>query len=242
MKTTNQQLLRICEKPSLRSWLLDSSYAVRFFYLAATRKLSSLKVNHQYIIQAIVSVLKAISAGLSALVNSANVNKQLYVAAAMILIMAPFSYAFPYLAFDKKTLDFTWYHVNYFYLFRALSPWLGWSFVFIGFFLAVSLINRLVAFLLCLPSLSVGIIQIYSIITCTSNAEWHQFPSKELIVAGILSTIMLIICIDFFAWRHYHKFHGNMCRLEGLTNIMKISESDRELLLSEIRKAKAFKF
>ena len=240
MKTIiNQQQPLLCEgRFSLRSWLLDLRYAIRIYLSVALRKSSRLaskiRLPHR-----LASAVREMSAGLSALVNSSTVNMRIYVGLVLVWVLAPLSLSICYI-FDKSVLDFSWYHVNYWYLFAALGPWMAMFFFTLGMF-HINPYNKLTLYNV-IPPISFTVIKMFKIVLCTSNTEWNAFPSVEIISVGILSSIVLIISIEHFAWRQFHKYFGHMCRLEGLTEISSMTEAEKTMFKNEIKKAKTFSF
>jgi hypothetical protein len=75
-----------------------------------------------------------------------------------------------------------------------------------------------------------------------SNDEFWNLPPIGFVFYGLLLGSLLPTVIDWTIWRKFHDFDAKMARPIGLASVIPMSESDRNLLKSEIEKAKNFKF
>jgi hypothetical protein len=178
----------------------------------------------------LVSANKAILVGLLALVNSATVNKSRFAGLACLGILAPLSKVF-YLVFDESARDWSWYHINHYYLFNALGTD---SFQIFFYLLGVFLIlpSNLKPEYWFAPFLGYPIIKAALIIQCTSNEQWHESIPIELLISMGMLGLCLGLGLRFFSWVKFHKHDGIVARMDGLFRTPFKAE-DKELLLKK---------
>jgi hypothetical protein len=245
MKTIiNPQLLRLCANAILcsppLSWVLQFHSA--YFLLPALKRLLFLERKRlkARLRQVVASALREILAILHALACSATVNMRIYAGLVMVWVLAPLASCIYQLYNPTADMDPGWYHINGYYFFHALGPYISLFIGLVGLYFVFPPSRR--TFLISVPTIGWAIAKIIKIILCTSNDDWHANISIPVFIAGVCSSMVLLISVDWFAWRKYHKFDGNMCRLEGLVSISSMPEKEKQILKNEIKKAKDFAF
>jgi hypothetical protein len=245
MKTIIHNQQPLCEKQHLSyySWPRPSFGLLSF--LPAQKKKSSrfsgLKIHH---LHQFVSALRAMFVGLNALVCSVSVNTRLFSGLVIAGVMAPGASCLHLLFDSKGNLDFTWYHVNNYYLFNALGPYLSMAFLVAGLFLILPKNYKAQYWLS--PFMGYPIVKVITMYVCETNEQWNAglFYYGWLPMALAVVTIGLVIMlgIDHFTWRKYHSFDGNMARIIGLVSISEMKPDEKERLIQEIKKAQSFSF
>jgi hypothetical protein len=210
--TNNQQPL--CEKRSfLLSFLPLLSYGARLF-----SPVMKIRFSERKHLQRIVSALKAIYAGLNALVSSASVNVRLFSGLAIAGVVAPGASCL-HLLFDRKAdLDFSWYHVNSYYLFTALGPYLSMAFLIAGLFLILPKNYKAEYWLS--PFMGYPVMKVITMYVCESNDQWNAgllyYDWLAITLSIVTLGLVILFGIDHFTWRKFHKHDGLIARMDGL--------------------------
>jgi hypothetical protein len=186
----------------------------------------------------IASAPRAISAGLHAVVHSTTTNLRIYVGLILVGVVSPSSMVF-YKIFDKEAVDQTWYHLNFFYLFHVLGPYLLMGFFIVGMYHLFPNGSKR-SYILAMP-LGYIISKSILIILCTSNEEWHESVSLPMFAMGAGIALVLFVSIDWFAWRKYHKFDSIPARIKGIIAMPGL-DAEAKLRLIEGENNKLFTF
>lgn len=153
--------------------------------------------------------------GLRALALSVSTNKRILSGAGFAGIVSPLS-ACMYLLFDQSEDVAGWYHVNNFYLFMLLGPYLASLFMTLGVFLLFPNFSGRAYFLLIPCAYLIG--KIMWLYTTTSNAEYWSVPHWSFFAVGILTSTVLLIALDWLTWRFFHRELAFEKRLELIYN------------------------
>lgn len=140
--------------------------------------------------------------GLHALAISAVINKRILLGLGVVGVVTPLS-ACMYMLFDQTVQVQNWYHVNNFYLFMLLGPYLAGTFLTMGvFFLFPRESKR--AYILIAP-LSYLIGKILWLYLTTSNAQYWSVPHWSFFAIGACISVVLLISLDWLTWRFFHR-------------------------------------
>lgn len=140
--------------------------------------------------------------GLNALAISAVINKRILLGLGVVGVVMPLS-ACMYMLFDQTVQVEGWYHVNNFYLFMLLGPYLAGTCLTVGvFFLFPQNAPR--SYILILP-LAYLIGKILWLYLTTSNAQYWSVPHWSFFAIGASISVVLLISIDWLTWRFFHR-------------------------------------
>jgi hypothetical protein len=229
MKTIfNHQPLLTCEKELSRLSSLLPLPQVLGLFTRAKKKLLLL----------LVRVGQDLRAALVSLVLASTVNSRVYVGLLLMTVATPLA-SCSHLLFSRDVVDPEWFYRHYFDLFLVIGPYLSIFFALLGVYLWLPLNNRAKGLFIPI-GLTVG--KILWLLQITSNDEFWHLPSISFLFYGLLIGSLLPMVLDHLVWRKFHDFDGKMARIEGLANILTISEADKAMLIQEIKKAKAFSF
>jgi hypothetical protein len=234
----NQQPLCERQHSFSCSWPQPSSGLLSFF--PAPKKATPVSKTlhlHQF-----ASALKVMFVGLNALVNSASVNTRLFSGLAIAGVMAPGASCLN-LFFDRKAdLDFSWYHVNNYYLFTALGPYLSMAFLVAGLFLILP--KNFKAQYWLSPFMGYPIIKVLTMIVCESNDQWNAglfyYGWLPMTLSVVTIGLVILLGIDHFTWRKFHKHDGLVARMDGLFKTPFKAEDKEQLLRKTWEDYKAF--
>lgn len=234
----NQQPLCERQHPFSSLWPRPS-FGLSSFLPVAKKANPASKTRH---LHQFVSVLRATFAGLNALVNSASVNGRLFSGLVIAGVMAPGA-ACLNLLFDRKAdLDFSWYHVNNYYLFTALGPYLSMAFLVAGLFLILPKSFKAQYWLS--PFMGYPIIKVVTMYVCESNAQWNAglfyYGWLPMTLSVVTIGLVILLGIDHFTWRKYHKHDGIVARMDGLFKTPFKAEDKEQLLRKTWEDYKAF--
>lgn len=184
---------------------------------------SGLRLHGEYI-SIILSLPKILGAagrdalaGLHALVLATSANKRLYAGFGFIGIVAPLV-GCSYLLFDRTIVDVEWYHLNNFYLLLLLGPFITGVFICIGVYhLFPTGSKRAYALALPMGYLIGKIIWLYQI---ESNEEFYQITPVNIILVGVLISVIILFLSEWLAWRWAHRTRAFDVRLDSLDNIV----------------------
>jgi hypothetical protein len=192
-------------------------------------------LNH---LQTLVAAGKVAKTGLHALVLATSANKRLYVGLGLVGIVAPLS-GFICKMFNIADVVDGWYHVNAYYLFFVLGPFIVNVVVCIGIYhLFPNKSKR--AFILAVPmGFSIG--KIIWLIAATNNDQFHEITPTHLVLVGILISLIVLLCTEWFAWRWAHRTRAFDSRLDSLDNIVdepSISDSQFRSMFRQVYRDK----
>lgn len=240
MKTLTNFLSSIYKPQPLIKWkqLNDSLKTLTselVFWLSGLRLPGGfILLNH---LRTLAAAGKVVLAGLHALVLSTSANKRLY-AGLMFVGLAPLS-GFICKLFNITDVVEGWYHVNAYYLFFVLGPFIVIVFTCIGVYHLFPVKSKR-AFILAIPmGFAVG--KIIWLIRATNNDQFHEITPIHLILVGILISVVVLLCTEWLAWRWAHRTRAFDSRLDSLDNVVdepSISDSQFRSMFRQVYKDK----
>lgn len=183
-------------------------------------------------------VVQGASASLLALVKSTVANKRLFVGLVLMGIVAPLSGCI-YMLFDQTVKIEDWYYLNNFYLFLVLGPFIKDVVICIGVYHAFP--NKSKRALLLAVPMGFSIAKIIWLYTINSHDEFYSIPPGHIVFVGILVSVVILMSIEWFAWRWAHRTRAFDSRLDGLDNIVdedSISDSQFRSMFRQVYRDK----
>jgi hypothetical protein len=198
-------------------WQLRQSY--HGVYSLVVQKLKSLNLWTM----TNVAVKDALT-GLDALLSSASTNARILIGLGLVGIVTPLS-ACTHLLFDQNDFVEKWYHVNNFYLFMLLGPYLAGFFLTLGvFFLFPKDSKR--AYILIVP-MAYLIGKIGWLYFTTTNAEYWAVPHWSFFAMGACISMVIFMSAEWLMWRKFHRADSFEARQKGLYQIADDVDSDK---------------
>lgn len=165
----------------------------------------------------IAPAFKEASAGLTALMMAATVNRRIYSGLMLMFVVAPLSYCW-YVLFDRSHHIPGWYHVNFFYLFFLIRFQIAFAVFFIGLYHYLPRDRR--TKLLAIP-LGFLFMSIAGNVMASSNEDIHMIGSLSLWAAGVCLALVIFYGCDYFAHRKFHQADKFEPRLDGIYNVIR---------------------
>lgn len=210
-------------------WLLDQHW--HGMYLQAQRILAH-----------VVRAARAFRIALRALALSATASKRIYAGLGFVGIVTPLASCF-YLLFNQSVRIEGWYHLNNFYLFMLLGPYLSGLALTIGVFLLFPP-NVKRAYTLIIPA-AYFIGKIIWLYQTETNAEYWTVPSWPFFAVGACIAVVIFLLSDWICKRKFHGEDRFEARLDGiishLTDEDVSAEKFRSLVRTTWRERKEFK-
>lgn len=189
-------------------WLLDQLW--HGVLLQATQMKKTLRVLAD----------KEVRAGLlavQALALSVTASRRIYAGLGFVGIVTPLA-SCAYQLFDQGLIVRDWYHINNFYLFMLLGPYLSGLALTIGVFLLFPTgVKR--SFTLLIPA-AYFIGKIIWLYQTESNKEYWSVPSWSFFAVGLLISCVIFFLIEWFAHRQFHGKDSFNARVKSLGNVV----------------------